>query len=43
VLSTVLDDLVARHVVHHDAYDHNAAEGLDGMKRMIELKSAGLS
>ena len=27
-----LDDLVARDVVHHDAYDRNAAEGLDGVK-----------
>ena len=32
-----LDDLVARDVVQHDAYDPNAAEGLDGMKRTIEL------
>jgi ketosteroid isomerase-like protein len=31
------DDLVARDVVHHDAYDPNAAEGLDGMTRTIEL------
>ena len=32
-----LDDLVARDVVHHDPYDPNAAEGLEGMKRTIEL------
>ena len=32
-----LDDLVARDVVHHDPYDSNAAEGLGGMKRTIEL------
>jgi predicted ester cyclase len=32
-----LDQLVARHVVHHDPYDPNAAEGLVGMKRTIEL------
>jgi steroid delta-isomerase-like uncharacterized protein len=32
-----LDDLVARDVVHHDPYDPNAAEGLGGMKRTIEL------
>jgi predicted ester cyclase len=32
-----LDDLVDRDVVHHDPYDPNAAEGLDGMKRTIEL------
>jgi steroid delta-isomerase-like uncharacterized protein len=32
-----LDDLVAPDVVHHDPYDPNAAEGLEGMKRTIEL------
>ena len=32
-----LDQLVAGHVVHHDPYDPNAAEGLLGMKRTIEL------
>jgi predicted ester cyclase len=32
-----LDELVARHVVHHDPYDPNASEGLVGMKRTIEL------
>jgi steroid delta-isomerase-like uncharacterized protein len=32
-----LDDLVARDVVHHDPYDPNAAEGLAGLKRTIEL------
>jgi predicted ester cyclase len=32
-----LDELVARHVLHHDPYDPNASEGLVGMKRTIEL------
>jgi predicted ester cyclase len=32
-----LDELVARHVVHHDPYDPHAAEGLVGMKRTIDL------
>ena len=32
-----LDDLVAPDVVHHDPYDPNAASGLVGMKRTIEL------
>ena len=32
-----LDDLVACDVVHHDPYDSNAAAGLEGMKRTIEL------
>ena len=32
-----LDDLVARDVVHHDPYDPNAADGLEGLKRTIEL------
>lgn len=32
-----LDELVARDVVHHDPYDPNAAHGLGGMKRTIEL------
>jgi predicted ester cyclase len=32
-----LDELVARDVVHHDPYDPNAADGLGGMKRTIEL------
>ena len=32
-----LDGLVARDVVHHDPYDPNAARGLEGMKRTIEL------
>jgi steroid delta-isomerase-like uncharacterized protein len=32
-----LDDLVAGDVVHHDPYDPNGADGLDGMKRTIEL------
>lgn len=32
-----LDDIVAPHVVHHDPYDPNAAGGLAGLKRTIEL------
>ena len=32
-----LDDLVAQDVMHHDPYDPNAADGLGGMKRTIEL------
>lgn len=32
-----LDDLVAPDVVHHDPYDPNAAGGLAGLKRTIEL------
>jgi steroid delta-isomerase-like uncharacterized protein len=32
-----LDDLVATDVVHHDPYDPNAADGLDGLKRTIAL------
>jgi predicted ester cyclase len=32
-----LDDLVGPDVVHHDPYDPNAAAGLGGMKRTIEL------
>lgn len=32
-----LDELVACDVVHHDPYDPNAADGLGGMKRAIEL------
>jgi steroid delta-isomerase-like uncharacterized protein len=32
-----LDNLVAPDVVHHDPYDPNAAEGLGGMKRTIEI------
>jgi predicted SnoaL-like aldol condensation-catalyzing enzyme len=30
-----LDALVAEHVVHHDPYDPNAADGLAGMKKTI--------
>jgi predicted ester cyclase len=30
-----LDALVAAHVVHHDPYDPNAADGLGGMKATI--------
>jgi steroid delta-isomerase-like uncharacterized protein len=32
-----LDELVAPDVVHHDPYDPNAAKGLAGMKRTIEM------
>jgi steroid delta-isomerase-like uncharacterized protein len=32
-----LDELVAPDVVHHDPYDPNAAEGLVGLKRTIEV------
>lgn len=32
-----LDGLVSADVVHHDPYDPNAAQGLIGMKRTIEL------
>jgi steroid delta-isomerase-like uncharacterized protein len=32
-----LDDLVASDVVHHDPYDPNGDQGLEGMKRTIEL------
>lgn len=32
-----LDELVAPDVVHHDPYDPHADEGLEGMKRTIEL------
>jgi steroid delta-isomerase-like uncharacterized protein len=32
-----LDGLAARDVLHHDPYDPNAADGLGGMKRTIEL------
>jgi predicted ester cyclase len=32
-----LDQLVAPDVVHHDRYDPHADEGLDGMRRTIEL------
>ena len=35
-----LDDLVAPDVVHHDPYDPNAAAGLEGLKRTIELNRA---
>src|SRR5215208_841424 len=31
-----LDDLVAPDVVHHDPYDPNSSNGLEGMKRTIE-------
>jgi steroid delta-isomerase-like uncharacterized protein len=31
-----LDPLVATDVVHHDPYDPNASDGLDGLKRTIE-------
>ena len=30
-----LDDLVAPDVVHHDPYDPNGADGLEGLKRTI--------
>ena len=30
-----LDELVAPDVVHHDPYDPNAADGLEGLKRTI--------
>jgi predicted ester cyclase len=32
-----LDDLVAVDVVHHDPYDPNGDQGLEGMKRTIVL------
>ena len=32
-----LDDLVASDVVHHDPYDPHAADGIEGLKRSIEL------
>ena len=32
-----LDDIVAADVVHHDPYDPHAADGLEGLKRTIEL------
>jgi steroid delta-isomerase-like uncharacterized protein len=32
-----LDELVAADVVHHDPYDPHAAEGLEGLKKTIEL------
>jgi steroid delta-isomerase-like uncharacterized protein len=32
-----LDELVAPNVVHHDPYDPYAEEGLEGLKRSIEL------
>jgi steroid delta-isomerase-like uncharacterized protein len=32
-----LDQFVSSDVVHHDPYDPNAAQGLVGMKRTIEL------
>jgi steroid delta-isomerase-like uncharacterized protein len=32
-----LDDMVAPDVVHHDPYDPHAADGLEGLKRTIEL------
>ena len=32
-----LDDLVAPDVVHHDPYDPHGGQGLDGMKRTIQL------
>jgi steroid delta-isomerase-like uncharacterized protein len=32
-----LDEYVAPDVLHHDPYDPNAADGLAGMKRTIEL------
>ena len=35
-----LDHLVAPDVVHHDPYDPHAADGLEGMKRTIELNRA---
>jgi steroid delta-isomerase-like uncharacterized protein len=35
-----LDDLVAAEVVHHDPYDPNAADGIAGLKRSIELNRA---
>lgn len=35
-----LDDLVAADVLHHDPYDPNAADGLDGMKATIAANRA---
>ena len=35
-----LDDLVAPRVLHHDPYDPNGDQGLEGMKRTIELNRA---
>lgn len=35
-----LDDLVAPDVVHHDPYDPNAADGLEGLKRSIAANRA---
>ena len=35
-----LDELVAPGVVHHDPYDPNGDQGLDGMKRTIEFNRA---
>lgn len=35
-----LDEHVSPDVVHHDPYDPNAADGLAGMKRSIELNRA---
>jgi steroid delta-isomerase-like uncharacterized protein len=35
-----LDDLVAEDVVHHDPYDPNAADGLEGLKKSIALNRA---
>ena len=32
-----LDELVAADVVHHDPYDPHAADGLEGLKKTIEL------
>ena len=32
-----LDELVARNVVHHDPHDPHASQGLDGMKKTIEI------
>jgi steroid delta-isomerase-like uncharacterized protein len=35
-----LDDLVSADVVHHDPYDPYAAEGLEGLKKSIEMNRA---
>ena len=35
-----LDEMVAPDVVHHDPYDPNAADGLEGLKKTIELNRA---
>jgi steroid delta-isomerase-like uncharacterized protein len=35
-----LDALVAPDVIHHDPYDPHAAEGIEGLKKSIELNRA---